>query len=185
MSVPSTGPYRPRTMVHPGPMAPLRLEHVAARGQRQWRLTLTPGQVLLLALTGALAAQGVRAAAMALLGGELQTVAYCLPIPDPEGQVIATYGAPLVLHDAILLRASATLGQSADGAPVIHCHATFADAQGTLRGGHVLTDRTVVGRRPVTVLVTALDGMDLRLGFDPETRLHMLRPSEQKKVLHD
>ncbi len=56
MSVPSTGPYRPRTMVHPGPMAPLRLEHVAARGQRQWRLTLTPGQVLLLALTGALAA---------------------------------------------------------------------------------------------------------------------------------
>ncbi len=49
---------------------------------------------------------------------------------------------------------------------------------------HVLTDRTVVGRRPVTVLVTALDGLDLRLGFDPETRLHMLRPSEQKKAWH-
>lgn len=184
MSVPSTGPYRPRTMVHPGPMAPLRLEHVAARGQRQWRMTLAPGQVLLPALTGALAEQGVPAAAMALLGGELQTVAYCLPIPDPEGQVIATYGAPLVLHDATLLRASATLGQSADGAPVIHCHATFADAQGTVRGGHVLPDRTVVGRRPLTVLVTALDGIDLRLGFDPETRLHMLRPSEQKKAWH-
>ena len=184
MSVPSAGPYRRRTVVPPGPTAPLRLEHVAARGQRQWRLTLASGQVLLPALTGALAAQGVQAAAMALLGGELQTVAYCLPIPDPEGQVIATYGAPLVLHDATLLRASATLGQSADGAPVIHCHATFADAQGTVCGGHVLPDRTVVGRRPVTVLVTALDGMDLRLGFDPETRLHMLRPSEQKKVLH-
>lgn len=184
MSVPSMGPYRPRTMVHPGPMATLRLEHVAASGQRQWRLTLAPGQVLLSAVTGALAAQGVRAASMALLGGELQTIAYCLPIPDPEGQLMATYGAPLVLHDVTLLRASATLGQSADGAPVIHCHATFADAQGTVRGGHVLPDRTVVGRRPVTVLVTALDGMDLRLGFDPETRLHMLRPSEQKKAWH-
>ena len=178
MSVPSTGPYRPRTMVHPGPMATLRLEHVAASGQRQWRLTLAPGQVLLSAVTGALAALGVQAAAMALLGGDLQTVAYCLPIPDPEGQVIATYGAPLVLHAVTLLRASATLGQGADGAPVIHCHATFADAQGQVRGGHVLPDRTVVGRRPVTVLATALDGIDLRLGFDPETRLHMLRPSE-------
>ena len=180
MSVPSTGAYRPRTMVHPGPVAPVRLAHVAARGQRQWRLTLPPGQVLLSALTQALAAQGVGAAAMALLGGDLQTVAYCLPIPDPKGEVIATYGAPLVLENATLLRASATLGQGADGAPVVHCHATFADAQGSVRGGHVLPDRTVVGRRPVTVLVTALDGVDLRLGFDPETRLHMLQPSPQQ-----
>ena len=179
MSAPSTGPYRPRTMVHPGPMAPVRLEPVAARSQRQWRLVLAPGQVLLSALTGALAAQGVQAAALALMGGELETVAYCLPIPDPEGQVIATYGAPLVLHNAVLLRASGTLGQTTDGVPVIHCHATFADAKGTVRGGHVLPDRTVVGRRPVTVLVTALDGVDLRLGFDPETRLHMLRPTEK------
>ena len=179
MSVLSSGPYRPRTMVHPGPVALVRLEPVAARGQRQWRLSLAPGQLLLQALTDALAAQGVRTAALALLGGELETVAYCLPIPDPEGQVIATYGAPLVLHHVALLRASATLGQAADGAPVIHCHASFADADGTVRGGHVLPDRTVVGRRPVTVLATALDGIDLRLGFDPETRLHMLRPTEK------
>lgn len=165
-------------MGHPGPVAPVRLEPVAARSQRQWRLSLAPGQGLLQALTGVLAAQGVQAAALALLGGELQTVAYCLPIPDPEGQVIATYGSPLVLHNVALLRASATLGQTADGAPVIHCHATFADAEGNLRGGHVLPDRTVVGRRPVMVLVTALDGIELRLGFDPETRLHMLRPTQ-------
>ena len=184
MSVPSPGSYRPRTMVHPGPMAPVRLEHVVARGQRQWRLSLASGQVLLPAITAALGAQGVHAASLALLGGELQTVAYCLPIPDPEGQVIATYGEPLVLHNVRLLRASATLGVGANGSPVIHCHATFADAQGAVRGGHVLPDRTVVGRRPVTVLATALDGIDLRLGFDPETRLHMLRPTEQTQVMH-
>lgn len=185
MPVVPSAPYRPRTMVHPGPMASLRLEPVAALGQRQWRLRLAPGQVLLTALTLALTEQGVTAASLALLGGELQTVAYCLPIPDPEGQVIATYGEPLVLHHATLLRGSATLGQGDDGAPVIHCHATFADAQGHVRGGHVLTDRTVVGRRPVTVLATALDGIDLRLGFDPETRLHMLRPSEKNPERQD
>jgi len=164
-------------------MAPQRLEHVAALGQRQWHLTLAPGQPLLAALTGALAEQGVQAAAMALLGGDLQTVAYCLPIPDPAGELVATYGEPLVVGPARLLRGSATLGQAADGSPVVHCHATFADAAGTLRGGHVLLDRTVVGRRPVVALVTALDGVELRLGFDPETRLHMLRPLE-RRVMH-
>ena len=32
---------------------------------------------------------------------------------------------------------------------------------------------------------TQADGIDLRLGFDPETRLHMLRPTEQTQVMHD
>jgi hypothetical protein len=89
---------------------------------------------------------------------------------------MATYGQPIVLQGASLLRGSATLGQDAQGAPVIHCHASFADAQGRVRGGHVLTPRTVVGQRPVTVLVSVLDGVALRLGFDDETRLHMLKP---------
>ena len=177
MPLPAPAAHRPRTLVHPGPVAPVRLEHVAARGQRQWLFTLAPGQVLLPALTAALAAQGVQAAALALLGGTLQTVSYCLPIPDPAGVLIATYGEPLVLENARLLRGSATLGQATDGAPVLHCHASFADAQGTVRGGHVLTERTVVGAQPVRVLATALDGVALRLGLDSETRLHMLRPS--------
>jgi predicted DNA-binding protein with PD1-like motif len=78
-----------------------------------------------------------------------------------------------------LLRASATLGQNAEGQPVLHCHASFADAQGRLCGGHLLPERTVVGARPVQVLATALDGIALRLGFDAETRLHMLRPQPE------
>jgi len=168
-----------RTMVHPGPRADVRLEHVTAQPARQLRLSLMSGTCLHEGLTRALAAQGVRAAAMALIGGDLQQVAYCLPIPDPEGQVIATYGEPHVLHNASLLRGSATLGQDAQGEPVIHCHASFCDADGAVRGGHVLTPKTVVGTRPVTVLVSVLGGVTLRLGFDPETRLNMLRPGTQ------
>lgn len=166
----------PRTLVHPGPRADLRLSHVAAHGGRQIRLSLTAGNCLHEVLTRALGAAGVQAAAMALMGGDLAEVAYCLPVPDPAGQLMATYGEPIVLQGASLLRGSATLGQDEQGAPVIHCHASFADAQGRVRGGHVLTPRTVVGQRPVTVLVSVLDGVALRLGFDDETRLHMLKP---------
>lgn len=181
MAVPSQGraDERPRTMVHPGPRAEVRLEQVAASGARQMRIALTAGTNLHEGLTQALAATGVQAAAMALMGGDLHEVAYCLPIPDPEGQVIATYGEPHVLQGASLLRGSATLGRDAQGAPVIHCHASFCDADGAVRGGHLLTQRTVVGRQPVTVLVSVLEGVALRLGFDPETRLNMLRPSAQ------
>lgn len=166
----------PRTLVHPGPRADLRLSHVAAHGGRQIRLSLTAGNCLHEGLTRALGAAGVQAAAMALMGGDLAEVAYCLPVPDPAGQLMATYGEPIVLQGVSLLRGSATLGQDEQGAPVIHCHASFADAQGRVRGGHVLTPRTVVGQRPVTVLVSVLDGVALRLGFDDETRLHMLKP---------
>lgn len=167
---------QPRTLVHPGPRADLRLAHVAAQGTRQLRLSLPQGTCLHEGLTQALAAAGVQAAAMALMGGDLAEVAYCLPIPDPEGQLMATYGEPNVLQGASLLRGSATLGQDDQGQPVLHCHASFADDQGQVRGGHVLTPRTVVGPRPVTVWVSVLDGVALRLGFDDETRLNMLKP---------
>ena len=53
MPLPAPAAHRSRTLVHPGPVAPVRLEHVAARGQRQWLFTLAPGQVLLPALPAA------------------------------------------------------------------------------------------------------------------------------------
>ena len=61
MAVPSQGraDERPRTMVHPGPRAELRLEHVAASGARQMRIALTAGTNLHEGLTQALAATGV------------------------------------------------------------------------------------------------------------------------------
>ena len=102
MSVPSMGPYRPRTMVHPGPMATLRLEHVAASGQRQWRLTLAPGQVLLSAVTGALAAQGVRAASMALLGGDTLVLSgQAEPLARAEEKLVATLSEGIRQHRVV------------------------------------------------------------------------------------
>ncbi len=173
---------QPRTLVHPGPRADVRLEHATAHGGRQLRISLSAGTCLHEGLTQALASTGVPAASMVLMGGDLDEVAYCLPVPDPEGQLMATYGEPKVLLGASLLRGSATLGQDKQGVPVIHCHASFTDADGFVRGGHVLTQRTVVGKRPVTAVVSVLDGVALRLGFDTETRLNMLRPGVQPSL---
>lgn len=166
-----------RKVLHPGPAAPLRLAHVSARGPRALRLVMPPGVVLQDALTQACEAAGVRAAAITLFGGTLGSLAWCLPVPGHANGVVATYGEPLRTMDVRLLAGSATLGRAADGTPLVHCHASFCDAAGQVRGGHLLTDQTVVGAEPVIARISALDGVDLCLGLDPETGLNKLMPA--------
>ena len=56
--IPAPSFERPRTLVHPGPRADVRLAHVAAQGARQIRLSLPQGTCLHEGLTQALAAAG-------------------------------------------------------------------------------------------------------------------------------
>lgn len=182
MSERSLGLPRPRTLVHPGPVGAVRIEHMRADRGRHFRLALPPGRSIHVALVEALASVGVHSASMTLLGGDLDTLSYCLAKPDGTGRVVATYTAPITSRRARFIFGNATLGKSAAGAPVIHCHAAFRTAEGDVRGGHVLTDQTVVGRSPITVVATALEGIDLRISFDEETRMPLLRP--QLEVPH-
>ncbi len=172
----STPPARPRAMVHPGPVAPLRIEHVPARHARSLRLSLAPGLTLHEALLGALVPLGVRTAALSLCGGTLDETAFCIPIRDPRNEVICTYGDPHPARGVRLLAGSVTFALGEDDKPFIHCHASFCGADGRLQGGHLLPDRTRIGAEPVVARATTLEGVDLRLVFDEETRLHMLRP---------
>ena len=48
-----------------------------------------------------------------------------------------------------------------------------------MRGGHVLTEKAIVGASPVKVVATALDGFDLRISLDEETRMPLLRPTTE------
>jgi predicted DNA-binding protein with PD1-like motif len=173
-----SGP-RPCTLVHPGPVGAVRLEHRHAERGRHFRLLLARGRSLHDAIVEALAGVDVRNASMTLLDGELDALCFCLARPDDSGKTVATYGAPQVTQAARFLFGNATLGQSADGAPVIHCHAVFRTADGAVRGGHLLTEQCIVGASPVKVLATSLDGFDLRIGFDDETGMPLMRPTPQ------
>lgn len=172
----SPGLHRPRTIVHPGPYGTVRIEHMRAERGRHFRLALPQGRSLHAAIVEALASVDVHNASMTLLNGDLETLSFCLAKPDGTGLVVATYTAPIVIRSARFIFGNATLGKSAAGAPVIHCHAAFRTAEGDVRGGHVLTERTIVSRHPMTVVATALDGFDLRISYDEETRMPLLRP---------
>lgn len=167
---------RARAVVHPGPPGPLRIEHVPARHARSLRLSLAPGQTLQQALLDALVPLGVRTAAASLHGGTLDELDFCIPIPDPRGEVVCTYGDPHSARGVRLLASSVSFALGENDHPYIHCHASFCGADGRVQGGHLLPERTRIGAEPVVARVTTLDGVDLRLVFDEETRLHMLRP---------
>ena len=76
-----------------------------------------------------------------------------------------------------------TNDRTASGSPIVHCHGAFCEAGGRVRGGHILSDRTRVGRTPVTVVVTTLDNFELRMSYDEETRMPLMRP-EAREVAH-
>lgn len=175
----TAGSPRARTFAHPGPYGGVRIDHMQAARGRHFRLTLPQGRSLFDAIVEALSSVDVHNASMTLLGGDLNELSFCLAPPDATGRTVASYTAPEVVHSAQFIFGNATLGKSLAGAPIIHCHAVFRMTDGTVCGGHLLTDKAIVGANPVKVVVTSLDGFELRISFDEETQMPLMRPKTE------
>jgi len=167
---------RARTLVHPGPVGPIRIEHRHANLARHFRLALAPGRSMEDAIIEPLMLLGVQAASMTILGGKLENLLYCVAPPDPTGERVANYTRPIDAGAATLIFGNATLGKNARGEPIVHCHATFVCEDGRVRGGHIVVDRSVVATAPLAVLATSLDGIELRITQDEETHMPLMRP---------
>lgn len=167
---------RPRTLVHPGPFRAERIDAMHAPNGRHFRLSVGSGQTLHEALVQGLAAHQVASASMTLIGGHLDLLTYCFAGEDRSGQALVSYSAPMATEAVQFIFGNATLGRTAAGRPIVHCHAVFRNGAGGLLGGHLLTERCRVGGMPVTVLATALEGFELRVDVDAETRTPLLHP---------
>ena len=167
---------RPRTLVHPGPVGAIRIEHRHANQGRHFRLGLEPGRTLQDAVIEPLMLLGVQAASMTILGGRLGRLLYCVAPPDPTGERVANYTRPIDAGAATLIFGNATLGKNTRGEPIVHCHAAFVCEDGSVRGGHIVVDRSTVADAPIAVLATSLDGIELRITQDEETHMPLMRP---------
>jgi predicted DNA-binding protein with PD1-like motif len=167
---------RPRTLVHPGPVGPIRIEHRHANRGRHFRLGLEPGRTMQDAIIEPLLRLGVQAASMTILGGRLERLLYCVAPPDPTGERVANYTRPIEAGAATLIFGNATLGKNGRGEAIVHCHATFVCEDGNVRGGHIVVDRSLVADTPIAVLATSLDGIELRITQDEETHMPLMRP---------
>jgi len=162
-----------REIRHPGPVGAQRVDAVPV-GLRRVDLQLQPGRTLLDALVAALPA-GTASAVLRLHGGPLSPFAYVMPAlsKTPEHAVYFSdrfdAAGPVQLAEA-----SVTFGQRG-GQPWLHCHARWADADGTPHCGHVLPDDAVLAG-PVAATAWLLDGAVFDVVPDDETRFTLFRP---------
>lgn len=170
---------RPRTLIHPGRFDPVRIQSLQAQHGRHIRLALQPGRSLYDALVTPLSAIGIASASMTILGGAAACLQYCVAPRDPSGQAVIAYSAPIAIGRCYIVFGNATLGKSMAGEPLVHCHAAIRTETGEVKGGHILTERTIIGPQPISVLVISLEEFELRQAYDPETNIPLMKPFKE------
>ncbi|GJD35355.1 DNA-binding protein [Methylobacterium aerolatum] len=168
MSVPA-----PRRLRQPGPARPERW--LAAGGAvREAAFTLAPGLTLEAAITGPLRRAGITGGVVALSGGALWPFTYVTPALSADPRYAAFYSAPHTPPGRTgFERGVAILGER-EGAPFIHCHALWREAQGR-RGGHVMPQETVV-REPIAAHAFGTGDALFRVLPDAETNFSLFTP---------
>lgn len=167
-----------RQVQQPGaPLSPRRA-CVLTPGGPELRVTLAPGADLLPELATALRERGVKSAALQALSGHLDRASYFTGMVDPTGERVATYGAPRPLQGPILLLgANAIFGSGEDGAPLVHCHAVMADAEGRVHGGHLPLEGCILGSGGSVFLASPLKEAGFRVAYDSETNYSLFHPA--------
>jgi predicted DNA-binding protein with PD1-like motif len=163
-----------RHIVQPGPLAPERIQWVAARG-RAFSFTLEAGLPLLEAARRGFAAGGFAGGVLCWTGGALGPFAYVMPALSKTPDHAAFYSDTFRPAGVTRLKLAAmTLGER-DAAPFFHCHALWKEADGRACGGHILPEETVVAE-PFAVEAFGIDGAVFTAEPDPETHFKLFGP---------
>ncbi|MCR9218682.1 MAG: DNA-binding protein [Alphaproteobacteria bacterium] len=174
------GPAAARRMTHPGPADGPRRQHLAQPSRPALRFSLRPGVALQDGLLQAARRTQAPCAAFSLLAGGFARVRYWTAGPDAEGGRVATYvGETTLAAPQRLVCGAGTIGTGLDGAPLIHCHAAFADANGALAGGHLVPIDAVIGWEGLQGLLWGFDAIALSQRDDAETGHSIFKPEER------
>ena len=164
-----------RRIVQPGPPAAARVE--SAIGQlRELSFAAAPGLTLVDAMAGPLAAAGIRGGAVDLTGLHLAPFEYVMPAPSPDADHVAFYSQTYrVPGGARVESGTATFGWR-DGAPFLHAHALWHDANGP-GAGHILPLDTRVAA-PCQVHGWGVAEAEMIALPDPETNFTLFGPAQ-------
>lgn len=178
------GPHPPmRRLAQPGPVAPVRIQSCEGRS-RTVTFPLEPGLTLNEAVTRPLLDHAIPGGTVTVEGGALAPFTYVIPAVSPDAEHAAYYSRlHRVTGETRIERADITVGWR-DGAPFIHCHATWIEPDGSRRGGHVMPHDTVVSR-PARARAWGLGQATFRAEPDPETNFTLFRPVARAAASHD
>ncbi len=164
-----------RTLRQPGPVHPRRIESFGVAAS-VLTFPLRTGLSFLEAATGPLVAAGWRGGTLTFAGGAFEPFRYVMPGPPDNDSHVAYFSAAREPRGTVRIeQANATFGWH-DGEPFLHCHASWTEAAGARRGGHILTAESVVAE-PVTVQCWGFAGIEVTTTFDQETNFTLFEPS--------
>ena len=167
-----------RTLVQPGPVAAERIQ--SFRGQcERLDVALAPGLTLTEAITRPLVEAGLHAAVLRIEGLLLEPLRCVMPGPTDGPAHVAYFSAPRTATGICCIeQANVTFG-SGNGAPRLHCHASWVESNGMRRGGHILLEESIVAR-PGAAEAWGFRDLGIVAEADPETNFPLLRPMRMR-----
>ena len=164
-----------RSARHPGAPDPVRIVSLAGNAATT-SFTLQPGMNLRDAISIPLAAAGISGATVRFENLHVSPHHFLMPALSHDGKHAAFYSAPHEVAGGVVIElACATYGRR-DGAPFVHCHAIWRDADGKRQGGHMLMDQTIVVA-PAAAQAWGLRNATMETRFDPETHFTLFHPA--------
>ena len=162
-----------RTLVHPGPVHPQRIQSLSGE-PLALEFVLQPGLSLNDALTGPLVAAGWRGGTLAFGGGTLSPFRYVMPGPPDSDAHVAYFSAPREVAGATRIeRANATFGWQGDQ-PFVHVHGAWIEPDGARRGGHMVPHVCVVAQ-PMPVQAWGFTEAEIATAPDTETNFTLFQ----------
>lgn len=166
--------YPDRTLRHPGQVQPGQM--VSHAGDVvAGTLTLPAGSVLMHAIGAELTARGIRAAALDLSGIVLGPMNFVMPTWSKSFDHVAYYSNTHHRDEPVHIESgTATYGEK-DGAPFLHAHLLWHDADGHQRGGHILPFESVLAEE-CSITFTGCQQVEMSARPDAETNFTLFAP---------
>jgi predicted DNA-binding protein with PD1-like motif len=173
--MPPTRLLRPRLLRQPGPPRPQRIEMVRD-DPYVMRFTLAEGSTLHEALAEPLLRADLPSAMVRFAGGGMDPLRYVQPARSPDDTHVAFYSETFAPVGVQRIEYAQISVGSRDGAPFVHCHATWRGANGVRRGGHILPTETIVAQA-TEVTVCGFRNIRLESRPDAETNFSLMLPT--------
>lgn len=171
---PRDGAARPRRITHPGPVHPVRIESFSA-ARVSGEIHLQAGEVLIAAIGAAMTARGLRSAALDLVGLTLGPMDFVMPTYSTSPEHVAYYSETYHRDGPVAIAAGTATYGARDGAPFLHGHVLWRDADGREMGGHVLPFECRIAR-DCTIRYAGCREIAMEARPDTETNFTLFGP---------
>lgn len=156
----------------------LKVPSAEGRNGRTIAARLLPGMDMLEGIEFICKQHKVLYGVIACCIGSLSKTAFVLPVSKASAKIGIAYGDPIDLPGPVeLLSGQGVICQSEDGEYLIHFHATVADRNMKLWGGHFIAGNIVLAT--IDLVIAEMDGMKLLRRFEEETGFLQFSPERR------